>query len=144
MFRIAQHYEFVNRLATNKDAVIYRAVCRRSGRVVAIKIRDAWWSDRDPKEVRILTAVQGHPCLPVMHCWFPLPNKRCHAMVTELIPSHEPEDCMFETSGVAPADKSRKIRRYMSDMLQALAHMHKYVSYHPSPLSCLHHWLMNE
>jgi hypothetical protein len=94
------------------------------GRLVAIKIRDAWWSDRDPKEVRILTALQGHPCLPVLHCWFPLPRHRCHAMVTELIPSHEIEDVIFKCEDLNV--KQRKIRRYMSDMLHALAFMHKY------------------
>lgn len=100
LFRLSHYYEFAGRIATNKDAVIYRAIDRQTGHAVAIKVRDVWNESKDPKEVRILTVLQGHECFPTLHCWFPLPSTETHAIVTGLLRMDDVSLAQYEQAAV--------------------------------------------
>ena len=92
LFLLAQHYEFVRRCATSKDAVVYQAFSKTTGDAVAIKISMESRKDKDkdlPKEIRILTVLQGHPSISKLHAWCLLPNTHCYAVVTEWLQNDE-------------------------------------------------------
>ena len=123
-------YLITKRLYACRDAVTYRAVAlspphsasastsaqHESLALVVLKVADEYTGKKDPKEVRLLTAVQGHPRICRLLGWHPLLATECSAMVTEFVRSEEVE-CRVMGS-------SWRRQQYMRDLLQALRHMH--------------------
>lgn len=118
LFALQPHYIFLKRLYACKDAVTYKAIQRSTGRVCVIKLSDDYTHGHDPKEVRLLTTVQGHENICQLMGWHPLTATDCSAMVTLFVPNEEVEDTVFLSR--------RKQQRYMSQMLAALIYMHQH------------------
>ena len=109
-------YLILRRLYACRDAVTYRAVALSSGTVVVLKVADSYVGKKDPKEVRLLTAVQGHERICRLVGWHPLLFTECSCMVTEYCRNDAIESTVFLSR--------RKQQRYMQDLLSALLHMH--------------------
>ena len=118
------HYLILRRLYACQDAVTYKAVARATpsadstthSPLVVLKISDGYSGKKDPKEVRLLTAVQGHPRICRLVGWHPLLSTECSVMVTQYIDHSEIEHTVMLSR--------RKQQRYLSDLLSAVAHMH--------------------
>ena len=109
-------YVILRRLYACRDAVTYRAVALASGAVVVLKVADSYTGKKDPKEVRLLTAVQGHPRIVRLVGWHPLLSTECSAMVTEYVRNASVEETVMRSR--------RKAQLYMRDLLTALQHIH--------------------
>jgi len=117
LFNLCRDFQIDCRIATAEDAIVYKAVHRKNGDNVAIKFRDEWnRKGKHPKELRLLSAVQGHPSTCELICWHNLPNTKCHAIVTRLYPNTDIEQYLFQ----API----KIRRYMHHLLESIKFLH--------------------
>ena len=115
------HYFVLRRLYACQDAVTYKAVARvpppeSQSPLVVLKVADGYSGKKDPKEVRLLTAVQGHPRICKLVGWHPLLSTECSAMVTVYIQHSEIEATVMLSR--------RKQQIYMLDLLSALQHMH--------------------
>ena len=115
------HYLILRRLYACQDAVTYKAVARTppaqsESPLVVLKVSDGYSGKKDPKEVRLLTAVQGHPRICKLVGWHPLLSTECSAMVTVYIQHSEIEATVMLSR--------RKQQIYMHDLLSALQHMH--------------------
>jgi serine/threonine protein kinase len=118
LFSLSRDFQIEQRIATAEDAIVYRATDRRTGELVAIKFRDEWSrKGKHPKELRLLSAVQGHPVMCELVCWHNLPNTKCHAIVTKLYPNTDIEQYLF--------GQIQKIRRYIHDLLEVIKYLHK-------------------
>jgi serine/threonine protein kinase len=117
IFALSRYYHFMKRLYTCKDAVTYKAVSKLTGEKVAIKLCAGYDGAKDPKEVRILSILQGHRNIVKYLGWHHLPSTRAHAIVTQYISNREVKASLW--------GKPDKIRMYMKDVISALLHMHK-------------------
>jgi len=118
LFALAKDFEIEERIGTGDDAIVYRATRRSNGEVVAIKFRDEWSrSGKHPKELRLLSAVQGHPITCDLVCWHSLPNSKCHAIVTKLCPNTDIEQNVF--------GDPIKIRQYTHDLMEVIKFLHE-------------------
>lgn len=117
LFHLSRDFQIEHRIATAEDAIVYKAIRRKTGEEVAIKFRDEWnRRGKHPKELRLLSAVQGHPATCELICWHSLPNTKCHAIVTRLYPNTDIEQYLF--------DNPIKIRKYMHGMLESVKFLH--------------------
>jgi len=117
IFALSKDFEIHERIGTGDDAIVYRAIRRSDGEMVAIKFRDEWSrSGKHPKEMRLLSAVQGHPITCDLVCWHSLPDNKCHAIVTKLCPNTDIEQYVF--------DNPRKTRKYMHQLLEVIKFLH--------------------
>lgn len=117
IFRLSQHYHFIERLGTAHDAVVYSGVHRHDNCPVAIKIKTG---DRatlhQPKLVNLLSRVQGHPNLPRLVAWHSFPDTTCYVLTTEQVPDDDIEEFLF---GNLP-----DIKIYVADLVKALLYLH--------------------
>lgn len=119
IFILSRLYDFINRVYSCKDAVTYRAISKTTGKMVCIKLSDDYHINNkyDPKEVRLLSRVQGHSRICVLESWHPIPSTQCYAIVMEWVNSQPVEQCLF--------GNLHKIRQYMYDLLCGLQYMHQ-------------------
>lgn len=117
LFHLSRDFQIEHRIATAEDAIVYKAVSRATGDLVAIKFRDEWnRRGKHPKELRLLSVVQGHPTTCELICWHNLPNTKCHAIVTRLYANTDIEQYLFENP--------IKIRKYMHNLLESIKYLH--------------------
>lgn len=118
LFALSRDFHIHERIGTGDDAIVYRATERKTGQACAIKFRDEWnRRGKHPKELRLLSAVQGHPITCNLICWHSLPNTKCHAIVTKLCPNTDIEQYVF--------NKPTKIRKYMHDLVEVMRYLHE-------------------
>jgi serine/threonine protein kinase len=117
LFRLSNQYTIVKRLATNDDAVVYSAIDKQNGMVVAIKISEG---DEEtafqPKAINLVSAVQGHSNLVNMTSWHNLPQTKCYCMITELVDNDLITDCVF--------GHPERCKQYLLDTMLAVQHCH--------------------
>lgn len=118
LFALSRNFQIEDRIGTGDDAIVYKATERSTGELVAIKFRDEWnQRGKHPKELRLLSAVQGHPITCDLVCWHDLPGTKCHAIVTKLCPNTDIEQYVF--------GDPLKIRKYMHDLMEVIRFLHE-------------------
>jgi serine/threonine protein kinase len=118
IFHLGQYYTFLERLSTNDDAVVYKAIAKfepNRGQTVAIKLC-LGSTRKTPKEVRVLACVQGSQHVPRLVAWHALKPTRCYAMTTTLVADDDIADFVWGSM--------YRLRIYLQDLLVTLRHFH--------------------
>lgn len=113
---LSRYYDFTKRLHTADSSVIYLAVDKASGAAVCVKICKDYNPKSDPKEVRLLTVAQRNERVCGIIGWHALAHTHSHAVVMEYVPHAHMDAQLF--------GRPSRIRVYMRDMLEGLAHLH--------------------
>ena len=117
IFLLSQDYIFRKRVYTGDDTVLYLASPReRPETRLVIKVfdDDDYSSKRQPKSVDILGHLGRHPTIVEVISWYKLPATGCYAIVVPFI----------QDTPVDGKSSSSVIKKYMFDLLRALAHCH--------------------
>jgi hypothetical protein len=125
ILRMSKDYELRQCLHRTKHVIVYAATTRWSGVAVALKIhlRPAFLKDHcDPKEVRILTRLQGSPQTAVLVAWHRLREHSSYVVATKLIGKLALSATVLAPPTALPVGKA--IPRYVRSILQALVFMH--------------------
>ena len=115
IFALCPSYHFIKRLYACDDAVTYQAISKITNELVAIKICDGYNGRNAPKEVRLLSSVQGHERMCVFYGWHPFPHTRAYAIITKFI-HNVPIETIF--------DQPALHKVYMRHLLEGIKHMH--------------------
>ena len=113
---LSRHYELLRRVATNHDTVVYEARCRATGQRLAVKVKDDAAGDAADKEVKLMTAVQGHRLFPQFVGWHAFPETGTCAIAMDFF-DFDAVERLF--------DAPRDIRCYSFALLTALAALHE-------------------
>lgn len=119
IFVLSYQYNFARRLYCSRDAIVYQAIAKNTGKPVAIKIilsneRTILNCQKGgrPKLINVVSAIQGHPNLPTLVGWHLLAETRCYAVTYELVPEYHVKLYVF--------GYPERIKKYMWDLLNAI------------------------
>jgi len=116
VFRLSYHYLFVSRIYGHTSSVVYRCIDKRTKQRVAVKIKRRNSAYSDPMEVRVMSKIGDHKHCPSLEAFYRFPFS-C-AIVTKLYAEHSIRKTVW--------DDPTKIKRFMRQLLEALAFMHEH------------------
>ena len=80
---LTRHFQFLDRLSTHDDAVVWEAYDRRTKEHVAIKLATPLPDDgKVPREIRIMALLQGHPNVQKVLSWYAFQETESYALVS--------------------------------------------------------------
>ena len=117
LYLLCRQYHLHHRLYSCQDAVTLRATHIASQQPVVIKLCSGFRpAASHPKEVRVLTAAQGHPNVMRLRGWYGLPATACYAFVSDWL----------ENDGIeAVWGREEARRQYLRCLLLGLQHLHR-------------------
>ena len=113
---LSRTYQFIDRLSTNDQAVVYKAYHKDMKKKVIVKIINEPVKMKHPKIIRLMTVVQKCPYLPKMICWHDLQSTGCYAITTRYISGKEID---YYCDG-----NEKKIHRTMHELCKAIEYLH--------------------